>query len=89
MPEKPGVGVVLLILLILLMQSPVLWFSGLPLPTPPEDSLRVPLDGELLWPPAVETFSAADTFLIRFADLDGLPSETKLAKTIYNNRHHI
>jgi len=86
MPEKPGVGVVLLILL---MQSPVLWFSGLPLPTPPEDSLRVPLDGELLWPTAVETFSGADTFLIRFADLECLPSETKLAKTICKIIHHI
>jgi len=86
MPEKPCVGVVLLMLL---MQSPVLWLSGLPLPTPPEDSLRVPLDGELLWPTAVETFSGTDTFLIRFAILTCLPSETKLAKTICKNIHHI
>lgn len=67
----------------LLLHAPVLWFSGLPLPAPPEDSLRVPRDGELLWP-AVEAFAAADAFSILFADLDCLrtTSETKLAKTI-------
>lgn len=65
-----------------LLQAPVLWFSGLPLPTPPEDSLRVPLDGELLWPAAMETFA----FCICFACLKCLrTSETKLAKTICKN----
>ncbi|KAJ6930873.1 hypothetical protein NC652_015053 [Populus alba x Populus x berolinensis] len=33
---------------LLLLQAPVLWFSGLP--GPPDDSLRVPRDGGLLTP---------------------------------------
>lgn len=80
MPWKLCVGVVLFSMV--LLHAPVLWFSGLPLPTPPEDSLRVPLDGELLWPPAVETFSFS-VFFARFKCLR--TSETKLAKTICKN----
>lgn len=80
MPWKLCVGVVLFSMV--LLHAPVLWFSGLPLPTPPEDSLRVPLDGELLWPAAMETFA----FCICFACLKCLrTSETKLAKTICKN----
>lgn len=62
MPEMPC-GV------LLLLQASVLWLSGLP--APPEDSLRVPRDGELLWP-AVGTLGGEDKFPIWFADFDPL-----------------
>jgi len=41
------------------------------------------------WRWAALAAAGADTFLIRFADLDCFPSETKLAKTICMNIHHI
>lgn len=75
MPEKPCDG-------LLLLQAPVLWLSGLPVP--PDDSLRVPPDGELLWPAVGTIVIGANTFSILFADLAPLrPSERKLANTIY------
>jgi hypothetical protein len=57
----------------LLLQAPVLWFSGLP--GPPDDSLRVPRDGGLLTPvdpPVGGSFDVADEGSMWFADFDTL-----------------
>ncbi|KAJ7005577.1 hypothetical protein NC653_005025 [Populus alba x Populus x berolinensis] len=70
----------------LLLQAPVLWFSGLP--GPPDDSLRVPRDGGLLTPvdpPVGGSFDVADEGSMWFADFDTLrPSAMKLLTTTCN-----
>lgn len=48
----------------LLLQVPMLWLTGLP--GPPEDSLRVPCEGELVTPGT--TFAGADRPSIWFVD---------------------
>jgi len=71
---------------LLLLQAPVLWFSGLP--GPPDDSLRVPRDGGLLTPvdpPLGGSLDVADDGSVWFAVFDSLrPSATKLPTTTCN-----